>query len=307
MGLAGAFVRRVHVFESRKDTFRDDQVLQESIITCARRTTRRPKTVSISSSFGRDMTDHLPSTTVSYETAIDDATGHMFVRVPENPLDVRLISVVESWPGRFIDHGLRVSTGPVVMFRAKKFLLDSADVPSAVPLLCVHNVRPFETVWPLSKNGKPTAFKACPESRRLLVPARNYVLLRRFSAKEERRRLTASCFLRASAHAADVALENHLNYVYHANRELTENEVYGLAALFNSALLDRHFRMVSGNTQVNATELRSMHVPDLGVVAHIGSRVRALPTVTVRAAEEIVVVELGISGALRTYLKEFAV
>ena len=70
------------------------------------------------------------------------------------------------------------------------------------PLLGPHNVKPFETVWPVEKRGKPTAFRVCPESLKHLVPTRNYVLLRRFSAKEERRRLTASWFLHAEEHAA---------------------------------------------------------------------------------------------------------
>ena len=127
------------------------------------------------------------------------------------------------------------------------------------PLLEPHNVRPFETIWPVEKRGKPTAFRVCRDSLKHLVPTRNYVLLRRFSAKEERRRLTASWFLQRRNPRPYLALENHLNYVYHAERELTADEVYGLTALFNSALLDRYFRIISGNTQVNATEIRTIN------------------------------------------------
>ena len=111
-------------------------------------------------------------------------------------------------------------------------------------------MRPFETVWPVEKRGKPTAFRVCPASLKHLVPTRNYVLLRRFSAKEERRRLTASWFLQAEESRPYLALENHLNYVYHADRELTAEEIYGLTALFNSALtgpiFPHHQRQYSG-------------------------------------------------------------
>ena len=109
-----------------------------------------------------------------------------------------------------------------------------------------------------------------------LVPTRNYVLLRRFSAKEERRRLTASWFLHAEESRSYLALENHINYVYHADRELTVDEVYGLTALFNSALLDGYFRIISGNTQVNATEIRAIRCPALDRVAKIGKRLKTL-------------------------------
>jgi adenine-specific DNA-methyltransferase len=110
-----------------------------------------------------------------------------------------------------------------------------------------------------------------------VLPARNYVLLRRFSAKEEHRRLTASPYLpNAVERRRPVALENHINYVTHTTRELTEDEVNGLVALFNSALLDRYFRVVSGNTQVNATEIRSMPFPDLRTIRRIGKHVAGL-------------------------------
>ena len=106
--------------------------------------------------------------------------------------------------------------------------------------------------------------------------------MRRFSAKEERRRLTASCLIGASQPGPYVALENHLNYVYHAKRALSLDETYGLAALFNSALLDRYFRTISGNTQVNATELRTMPLPALKMIAAIGRKIQALPALAAR-------------------------
>ena len=76
--------------------------------------------------------------------------------------------------------------------------MSEPDGAGTAPLLEPHNVRPFETIWPVERRGKPTAFRVCRDSLKHLVPARNYVLLRRFSAKEERRRLTASWFLHGS-------------------------------------------------------------------------------------------------------------
>jgi adenine-specific DNA-methyltransferase len=152
--------------------------------------------------------------------------------------------------------------------------LYSTEHDEAVPLLSIHNVRPFATVWPIFKGSKPVAFRFAEAASALLLPARNYVLLRRFSAKEERRRLTASPYLPTGAERRrPVALENHINYVTHADRELSEAEVHGLVALFNSALLDSYFRVLSGNTQVNATEIRTLPFPDLRTIAQIGHRV----------------------------------
>ena len=121
----------------------------------------------------------------------------MVLRIPATAEEAAVIDAVESWPDRFAELGLRISTGPVVLFRAEEFLLAKPDGKDTAPLIGPHNVRPFETVWPLEKRGKPTAFRVCAASVKHLVPTRNYVLLRRFSAKEERRRLTASWFLHA--------------------------------------------------------------------------------------------------------------
>jgi adenine-specific DNA-methyltransferase len=188
------------------------------------------------------------------------------------------------------------------MFRAAEFLLPAPNGEDFAPLLSVFNVKPFRTEWPLAHKKHPTALRVAPDSQRLLLPARNYVLLRRFSAKEERRRLTASCLLASDVSRPFVALENHLNYIYHAERDLTPDEVYGLAAIFNSALLDRYFRTISGNTQVNATEIRSMKFPVLSIVAKIGRSVRILESLDNDVVEIIVLRELEIDGEMAAHL-----
>ena len=167
------------------------------------------------------------------------------------------------------------------------------DDDGAVPLLLPHNVKPFETVWPVRKHQKPVGFRVCPASRRLLLPAKNYVLLKRFSAKEEPRRLVAGCFLGSQQSWPNVAVENHLNYIYHGTRELSDAEVYGVAALLNSRLYDAYFRLLSGSTQVNATELRLIRFPTLKTIAAIGQAVRPLLPASEGTLEPIVVEALG--------------
>ena len=120
-------------------------------------------------------------------------------------------------------------------------------------------------------------FPARPQSQylrldgadKLLVPNQNYVLLRRFSAKEERRRLVAAPYF-AELNGAFIGIENHLNYIYRPNGQLADEETLGLAVLLNSALLDIYFRIFSGNTQVNATELRKLPLPPLETIIALG-------------------------------------
>ena len=297
-------LRRAHLFQSRKDIFREAGILQESLITLTTRLGHCPKEVMLSTSCGRN--DLIGSATFSLPSSeiFDDSSRQLVIRLPENPIDAEIMRQVESWPKDFSKRGLRISTGPVVSFRARQFLRHTYDAASMIPLLLDGSVRRFETVWPPPHDGKPCALKVTAKSERLLLPAKNYVLLRRFSAKEERRRLIASCLLAGQLPAACVALENHLNYVYHAARELSEDETYGLAALFNSLLLDRYFRTLSGNTQVNATEIRTMPFPSIEALTEIGRRVRQLQGISLKEeeAERLVLTTLGIEGQIRRRL-----
>jgi adenine-specific DNA-methyltransferase len=294
----------IHLFESRTDTFRD--VLQESVITRTHKLGSSPARITVSTSYGRDVIGSLQTRELPAEEVMDSSTGDCVIRVPASDEDSAILGVVESWPDRFSDLGLRVSTGPVVTFRAREFLLHDLDGTGSAPLLSTFNIKPFETLWPAPHKKHPKAFKVCPESMKLLLPSQNYVLLRRFSAKEEKRRLTASCLIGAAQPGPYVALENHLNYIYHAKRALSLNETFGLAALFNSALLDRYFRTISGNTQVNATELRTMPLPTLKIVAAIGRKIQALASFERKAIEQIVLDSVGVNGSLGQHLMEAA-
>jgi adenine-specific DNA-methyltransferase len=284
-------LRHLHLFGCRRSTF--DDVLQESIITLTHRLGIAPASTTITTSLGKDIPVKPEPLSLPSSRVLDDSAGDMVLRIPSSAEELGILEAVEAWPDRFADLGLAISTGPVVLFRAEEYLLPKLDGPETVPLLASHNVRPFETIWPVEKRGKPTAFRVCRDSLKHLVPARNYVLIRRFSAKEERRRLTASWFLHSAEARPYLALENHLNYVYHAGRELTVDEVYGLTALFNSALLDRYFRIMSGNTQVNATEIRTMKFPPLDRVAAIGRRIKDLGDYPPAKVENVVLEELG--------------
>lgn len=291
-------LRHIHLFESRRATFKDSEVLQESVITVATKQAEQVAEVMLSVSHGADMDEAKPWPHAA-STIIDDPAGDCVIRLPAESSDLEIMRVVESWSGSFADRGLRISTGPVVTFRATDYLLDSTEHADAVPLLSIHNVRPFATVWPVAKGSKPIAFKATNGAASLVLPAQNYVLLRRFSAKEEQRRLTASPYLpTAEDRRRPVALENHINYVTHTRRELSEDEVRGLVALFNSALLDRYFRVVSGNTQVNATEIRAMPFPDLRTISRIGKLVAGLDRNDRGVIESRVLDVLGVSSSL---------
>ncbi|HEV7221965.1 MAG TPA: hypothetical protein VGN42_04640, partial [Pirellulales bacterium] len=176
-------------------------------------------------------------------------------------------------------------------------LLCKERTKNTAPLLWMHNVRPFTTRFPRN-NGKPTHILVNAQSQRLLLPAKRYVLLKRFTSKEERRRLVAGIMEAEDSYSSFVGLENHLNYVYRRGAELSKHEAFGIAAFFNSALVDRYFRAVSGSTQVNASEIRAMPVPELDVVRQIGQAVERIQAADFVAIERTVGRAVGLSKQL---------
>ena len=133
----------------------------------------------------------------------------------------------------------------------------------------MQNVKPMSAQWPV-ETRKQQYIMVTADSLPLLVPDRNYVLMRRFSAKEERRRLVAAPLLAGTLGASLLGIENHLNYIYRPKGELTPEETYGLAAFYNCRITDTYFLMFNGNTQISATELRNMPIPPLEIIREAG-------------------------------------
>ncbi len=271
---------RIHVFGSRRDAFRRDEVLQENIILFGVRQAHWYENsarahLAISSSPGVLEIEHAKGRKLSASTVLNLTSEDKVLRLPICNADDEALAQVDSWPTDLQSLGLNISTGPVVPFRATNLVVREGTVPGHhAPLLWMNHVRAMRANWPLKQHKPEYIRRAGAES--LLVPNKNYVLLRRFSTKEEVRRLTAAPWLAADIVGADIGLENHLNYVYRPGGELSEDETWGLAALYNSRLLDTWFRAVNGNTQVSATELRAMPLPAHEIIVALGKQVKHL-------------------------------
>ena len=252
--------RAIHLFASRRDIF--DDVLQESLIMLAERSTQNREVV-FSSSTNFDFSRMTQRRKLTAEVLDKDNVLHL----PMSEQDDAIAEIVRSWTGRLHDYGLEISTGPVVPFRAVNLVTPDGDVPfTHAPLLWMQNVKPMHCDWPVGHKGQYLTLKGADK---LLLPNQNYVLLRRFSAKEERQRLTAAPYF-AELDTLVIGLENHLNYIHRPHGYLTENETRGFAVLLNSTFMDSYFRIFSGNTQVSATELRKLPLPPLEAIVELG-------------------------------------
>lgn len=272
----------IHVFESRADAFKRDDILQENIILKASRKdgwSDKPdrSRVWISSSNGSNDFNRRKLKRVRSSLILGMSSADKVLHIPTTDEELAIMEEIRSWPGSLKSYGLEISTGPVVPFRATPLLEKTGEVPDThAPLLWMQHVKAMTVQWPIPEKKKPQYIKLLDSTLKLLVPNKNYVLMRRFSAKEELRRLVAAPILHSQLKSSWLGLENHLNYIHRPGGELTEEEAWGLAVLYNSSMLDSYFRTMNGNTQVSATELRAMPLPAHETIVQLGEAAMAL-------------------------------
>jgi adenine-specific DNA-methyltransferase len=225
--------------------------------------------VCVTSSTGPE--DAQTSRVVDYDQVVRPDDPQFFIRIPTDEFADQVSERMALCRTTLADLGLTVSTGRVVDFRAKAFLRKEAG-KDTVPLIYPIHFECGHVSWP--RDGKkPNAIVDTEATRDVLVPNEHYVLTRRFSAKEERRRIVAVVYDARRLRCRAVGFENHLNYFHHNGRGLDLRLARGLAAFLNSTIVDQYFRQFSGHTQVNATDLRNMRYPIREQLERLGSQV----------------------------------
>ncbi len=256
---------RVHVFDSRSTVFADTGVLQENVIFAG---TREATPSFVELSVSRDHTDDISSRIVSYEEVVFPNDPNRFIRLATNAGDTAVAELVLSQPCSLIDLGVQVSTGRVVDFRSRH-ALSSIEQSDAVPLVYPANLRDGGVLWPKAIR-KPQWFQPSDDKdRAMLLPEGWYAVVKRFSAKEERRRIVASVWSPVE-NPGEVAFENHLNVFHIGGHGLDEDLAKGIAVWLNSSVIDKFFRTFSGHTQVNATDLRTLRFPTAAALRDLG-------------------------------------
>ena len=265
--IAHAAIRRIHLFASRNKAFKDDGVLQENVIILLQRGARQGDVVvSTSTDDGfADLVEHVHP----FHRIVFPGDSERFIHVPTSP-GRGAIELAPSIRYSLDDLGVKVSTGPVVDFRLRGHLR-AMPTRSTVPLLYPGHFVDGCIEWPQRNAKKPNAIERNPETEKWLYPNGSYCVVRRFSSKEERRRIVASVVDPAAfGDAPMLGFENHLNVFHDGKQGLSKALASGLAAFLNTTAVDETFRRFNGHTQVNATDLRQMKYPSRVALAALG-------------------------------------
>lgn len=256
----------IHVFESRKRAFKDDDVLQENIIIRLVRAQTQGE-VTVSGSHDQTFSDYTERK-VPFDHVVKPSDPERFIHIPtQDAYDTHSLFVHS-----LNELELEVSTGPVVDFRLREYLLKEPR-GNIAPLLYPHHFAGGEFKWP-REHKKPNALLVTDATRKWLLPKGCYVVTKRFTSKEERRRVVAYVVEPDKLPYECYAFENHLNVFHVRKNGLPTDFAYGLALFLNSTLVDEHFRSFSGHTQVNATDLRTMRYPNRTELVQFGKWAR---------------------------------
>lgn len=265
--LKDAAIRHIHLFGARDRAFRDDAVLQENVIIMLVK--GEPQGDVIISKSTDDTFSDLYSHRHRFDRIVFPDDGEHFIHIPDtDELDIIERSTVVRYSLEEI--GIQVSTGPVVDFRLKKYLKNMPG-RGTVPLLYPIHLNGQSLEWPKPESKKPNAIQYNSDTKKWLMPDGFYCAVRRFSSKEERKRVVAGVVRPNLSHNAGfIGFENHLNVYHEGKRGLPEALARGLAVFLNTSAVDENFRRFNGHTQVNATDLRKIKYPSRECLTVLG-------------------------------------
>lgn len=238
---------RIHAFGSRRMVFHRDRVLQEIVVVkFSSLNGDRSDQVYVSTS--EDLTDLATSVPVSrpYCDIVDTASGSYNVRVPidSDSFDQQRLPALQN---------LDISTGSVVDFRTPEVI--NQDACDAVVLV-------DSTYAGLTRKPASLATRflvRTPRTERHIFPPGNYIVVKRVSPKEQSQRLRAAIVKESDpAIRGGVAFENHVNVIHLNRRGLPMKRAFRILEYLTSEEANVQFAALSGTTQVNVSDLRSL-------------------------------------------------
>lgn len=248
----------IHLFESRDKVFDGESVLQETIIIKIKKSNKKPEYINITSSSTSDFKDKV-SFSASYNTVV---AQNQFVYLITNEYEEKTLNLINRFNKTLPDLNLKMQTGIIVDFRTREVLRNELE-EGAYPLLYSQHIKNGRVVWPLGKEGEVIK----TDKKGFLQENSDFLLVKRFTSKEEERRLQCGIYLKQKyPQFPYISTQNKINFIKCDSPCIT----YGLYVLLNSSLYDNYYRILNGSTQVNSTEMNQIPIPDRNIIESMG-------------------------------------
>lgn len=273
-------IEHLHLFVSRDKVFEKENVLQETIIIKLKKGIETPKDIIVTTSLSNSDFTNKSVFLAPYSTVVNKEDS--FIYLITSSEEAEILDTLNKWQDNLLSHGLKMKTGLTVDFRNRDLLRNNQE-EETVPLFYAQHIKDGKISFPI---GKENEYITCSKSG-LLQENTNYLFVKRFSSKEESRRLQCGIYLaRHYANYTQISTQNKINFIC-GLKELSECVVYGLYVLFNSTIYDRYYRILNGSTQVNSTEINSMPIPPMNIIERMGQELMTLKNMSVNTCDNI--------------------
>lgn len=260
-------IEHIHLFVSRDKVFEHEAVLQETMIIKLKKQVGTAKDIVISSTESSSDFNNIQYITVPKKLVVGN-DDNQYVYLVTNNEEVDVLKRLSVFHNTLLSLDMKMKTGLTVDFREREHLMDEPTKDN-VPMFFAQHLHDGRITFPIGKHGEYLDTRKSG----LLQTNTNYLFVKRFTSKEETRRLQSSIYLQEDfPNYKQISTQNKLNFIARNKKELTKPMVYGLYCLFNSTLYDKYYRILNGSTQVNSTEVNTMPMPTLDGVVHLGEQ-----------------------------------
>ena len=274
----------IHLFVSRDKVFSKENVLQETMILRAIKSKEEQNIIQITQSFSNEDFEQIKKYNIEYNLCVEKE-NERYVYLPVDNTEIKVLSTINNFTSKLKDIGLKMKTGLTVDFRNEEYLEKDAE-ENNVPLFSSIHFCNGVIKFPSVQNEPQYVNK---KNNSLLQKNSNYLFLKRFSSKEENRRIQPAMFFKNNFYNYEcISTENHINFIDSINnKELDEIMIYGLYAIYNSSLYDKYYRILNGSTQVNATEINNIPIPDEKTILKMGQKLKTAKNITTEICDNI--------------------
>lgn len=254
----------IHLFVSRNKVFNSEDVLQETIIIKVKKSTVKPAEVTISSSNSSKNFKDITYLNVPYDLVVSGEELYVYLVTSQTEVDV--LRALNKWTDTLPSLGFKMKTGLTVDFRNREVLRDEPE-EGTLPFFYPQHIKDGKVQFPIKKEGE----YILTSKAGLLQLNKNYLFVKRFTAKEERRRLQCGIYLSSEYKEYEkISTHNKINFIDKKDGSMSKELAYGLYVIFNSSIYDMYYRILNGSTQVNSTEINNMPMPPIDTIEEMG-------------------------------------
>lgn len=275
-------IEQMHLFVSRDKVFEKEKVLQETMILKLNKKDKHKENIVITSSANNSDFHNLKTLTVPYDEIVVGEQKYVFLITSKE--EAKVVEKINSFEYTLPLLGLKMKTGITVDFRNRDELRNSPE-SNTVPLFYSSHIKNGEVVFPIEKNNQFIT----NEKAGVIQKNKNYLFVKRFTSKEEKRRLQSGIYLHAKFPEYEyISTQNKINFIDFKNGDTMDDIlVYGLFVIFNSSIYDAYYRILNGSTQVNATEINNMPIPSINQIRKMGIELKKLNNLSEKTCDII--------------------